>query len=148
MSNFSPGSAGANTIEGVELSRQACLYLSSVPTCAVTGLPDARWTWYFSISSVERDQLLLTLRFDAAMPEYQLAVAVTLTTVLAGSLSTFVFSSWNKPKDALPTFTDGQEGLVRDPFDVTKPEDFVDGTPLNEDLFWTKVCREIGRAHV
>lgn len=73
------------------------------------------------------------------MPEYQLHVALALAVALAGSLGTHLLSGSSKSKDALPTFSEGQEGLARDPFDVTKPEDFVDGTPLNEGAFWTKV---------
>ncbi|KAG8740134.1 hypothetical protein FRC10_004719 [Ceratobasidium sp. 414] len=38
--------------------------------------------------------------------------------------------------DILPDFV---EGALHDPFDIAKPEEVVDGTPLDEDKFWMKV---------
>ena len=75
------------------------------------------------------------------MPEFQLPIALALTAVLAASLGARVFIGREKKKDALPVFSEDQEGLTRDPFDVATPEDFVDGTPLDEDAFWTRVRR-------
>ena len=34
---------------------------------------------------------------------------------------------------------EGEEGLLRDPFDVTEPEDLVDGQPVDEERFWNRV---------
>ncbi|OSD05140.1 multidrug resistance-associated ABC transporter [Trametes coccinea BRFM310] len=73
------------------------------------------------------------------MPEYQLHIAIALAIAGATSLGIFVFSGPQKKNDALPTFVEGTESLSRDPFDVTTPEDFVDGTPINEQQFWTKM---------
>ncbi|KAI9068084.1 multidrug resistance-associated ABC transporter [Trametes sanguinea] len=73
------------------------------------------------------------------MPEYQLHVAIALAIASATSLGLFILSGPDKKNDALPTFVEGAESLSRDPFDVTAPEDFVDGTPINEQQFWTKM---------
>ena len=76
------------------------------------------------------------------MPEYQLHVAIALAIACATSLGLLVLAGPKDRKDALPTTSDGQEGLTRDPFDVTTPEDFVDGIPVDEQRFWTKVRGE------
>ncbi|CDO71111.1 hypothetical protein BN946_scf184844.g115 [Trametes cinnabarina] len=73
------------------------------------------------------------------MPEYQLHVAVALATASAISFGLFLVAGPEKTKDVLPTFVAGEDGLSRDPFDVTTPEDFVDGIPINEERFWTKM---------
>ncbi|KAI0821920.1 multidrug resistance-associated ABC transporter [Trametes gibbosa] len=73
------------------------------------------------------------------MPEYQLHVAIGLAAALVTSIGVFVLAGPQAEKNALPTFAEGQEGLGRDPFDVTTPEDFVDGLPIDEDRFWYKM---------
>ncbi|TFK92526.1 multidrug resistance-associated ABC transporter [Polyporus arcularius HHB13444] len=69
---------------------------------------------------------------------YQLHVAIALTVTLSASLISYLASGTNEKRTALPTFAEG-EGLTRDPFDVTKPEDFIDGTPVDEDDFWKRM---------
>lgn len=76
------------------------------------------------------------------MPEYQLHVAIALTAGLATSLGLFLLAGPEEKKNALPTFVEGDEALERDPFDVASAEDFVDGTPIDEQQFWSKVCGE------
>ncbi|KAI0754233.1 multidrug resistance-associated ABC transporter [Daedaleopsis nitida] len=73
------------------------------------------------------------------MPDYQLPVAIALAVTLVGSLTTYAWSAKDAGKTALPTFAEGEEALARDPFDVTKPEDLVDGTPVDEDAFWKRM---------
>ncbi|KAI0331721.1 multidrug resistance-associated ABC transporter [Cubamyces sp. BRFM 1775] len=73
------------------------------------------------------------------MPEYQLHVAIALAIVCSTSLGLFILAGPKDQKDALPTFMEGQEGLARDPFDVTTPEDLVDGIPVDEHRFWTRM---------
>ena len=72
------------------------------------------------------------------MPVYQLHVAVALAVTLVVSLVAYLAYGIQE-KTTLPTYVEGEEGLSRDPFDVTKPEDFVDGTPIDEDGFWKRV---------
>ncbi|EIW54849.1 ATP-binding cassette transporter [Trametes versicolor FP-101664 SS1] len=73
------------------------------------------------------------------MPEYQLHVAIALTAGLATSLGLFLLAGPEEKKNALPTFVEGDEALERDPFDVASAEDFVDGTPIDEQQFWSKM---------
>lgn len=73
------------------------------------------------------------------MPPYQLHVAIAQAASAAGSLAAFTLATSQGGKNALPTSSDGEEDLSRDPFNVTKPEDFVDGTPIDEDHFWARV---------
>ncbi|KAI8972894.1 ATP-binding cassette transporter [Trametes punicea] len=73
------------------------------------------------------------------MPEYQLHVAVALAVACATSLGLSIVAGLEEKNNALPTVVDGQEGLARDPFDVTNPEDFIDGLPIDEQRFWTKM---------
>lgn len=74
------------------------------------------------------------------MPQYQLEVAIFLTVGAACSLAWTL----SQPKDGqikLPVYDDGYEhGSQPDPFDVTKPEDMIDGYPLDEQAFWMTVC--------
>lgn len=75
------------------------------------------------------------------MPQYQLEVAILLAVIATCSLAIFALS---QPKDGqikLPIHDDGYEhGTQPDPFDVTKPEDIIDGYPLDERAFWMTVC--------
>ena len=77
------------------------------------------------------------------MPVYQLHVAVALSIALLGSAALYAFQSTatkaDEGKNVLPVL-EGEEGLVRDPYNVTKPEDLVDGQPLDEERFWKRVC--------
>lgn len=76
------------------------------------------------------------------MPEYQLHVAIALTAGLVTSLGLFALAGPEEKKNALPTFVEGDEALERDPYDVATAEDFVDGVPIDEQRFWSKVCGE------
>ncbi|KAH9932951.1 ATP-binding cassette transporter [Fomitopsis serialis] len=65
------------------------------------------------------------------MPQYQLEVAVVLAVSAACSLTVFLLSQLKEGKIHLDA-----EEEEQDPFDVTKPEDLVDGTPVYGDEFW------------
>ncbi|TDL25136.1 multidrug resistance-associated ABC transporter [Rickenella mellea] len=76
------------------------------------------------------------------MPAYQFESAIFLVSCAAVSLLVFVLS---RPQDGsikLPTFEEDAEGSFElageksDPFNVTKPEDLVDGQPIDEKGFW------------
>ena len=47
------------------------------------------------------------------------------------------FSKPTEGKVQLPQFV--RDEAFQDPFDVTKPEDIVDGEPVGEDAFWARV---------
>src|SRR6267154_4648062 len=75
------------------------------------------------------------------MPPYQLLLAEAL--VGATIISSFVlFLARSKEhKIHLPTTQDASlaDDVNQDPFNVTKPEDFIDGEPIDEGTFWVKV---------
>lgn len=80
------------------------------------------------------------------MLQLQLVVAIVLTVAVFCSAALFF---WLSPpnrtgKIVLPATVEDdafnqQLSDNTDPFLVTKPEDFVDGTPVNEDSFWASV---------
>ena len=73
------------------------------------------------------------------MPLFQLPVAVTLASGALLSLAIRSLSASKPGKIALPvTFNDPLESR-HDPFDVTSPEDIVDGEPVDEASFWLNV---------
>lgn len=75
------------------------------------------------------------------MPLYQLHVAIALIISAGCSFLIHLTTGPTEGKIKLPTFIqDGEEQLENDPFDVAKPEDIIDGEPLNENAFWAKVC--------
>lgn len=77
------------------------------------------------------------------MPPYQLLLAEALVGAAAISSLALFFAHSQQRKIRLPTTQDA--GLVGDvnqddPFiNVTKPEDFIDGEPIDEDAFWFKM---------
>ncbi|TCD67258.1 hypothetical protein EIP91_000335 [Steccherinum ochraceum] len=81
------------------------------------------------------------------MPELQLPVAVVLAISALCSFFQFIFLGTDEGKLRLPTTSQdiGQEPLQKDAFDVTKPEDYMDGAPLDADAFWAQTrLRKIG----
>ncbi|EJC98304.1 multidrug resistance-associated ABC transporter [Fomitiporia mediterranea MF3/22] len=77
------------------------------------------------------------------MPRYQLEVAIVLC--CSALLSAAVFALQRRPKEGaikLPLYDDGELiGATEsdDPFNVTKPEDVIDGYPIREEEFWRKI---------
>lgn len=74
---------------------------------------------------------------SSLMPQYQLEVAIALVVSATCSLSVYLLLRPTEGKIYLPY--EVEEEVERDPFDVTKPEDFVDGTPVNAEAFWQTV---------
>jgi hypothetical protein len=85
------------------------------------------------------------------MRPFQLTVAVLLTIGALCSIAVLCFrrSSANEGKIHLSldhsdivsdAECDIQEDNFPDPFDVVKPEDIIDGYPVDEAEFWAKVC--------
>ncbi|KAJ6495413.1 multidrug resistance-associated ABC transporter [Mycena sanguinolenta] len=73
------------------------------------------------------------------MPLYQLEIATALAISAFGSS---VFLYLNRPTEGkiqLPIHTELDAG--EDAFDVTKPEDIVDGYPIDGETFWVKIKR-------
>jgi hypothetical protein len=73
------------------------------------------------------------------MPLFQFPVVITLAT---GALLSLVLFGWSTSKQggiALPIVSDGPLESRHDPFDVTSPEDIIDGEPIDEAKFWVNV---------
>ena len=73
------------------------------------------------------------------MPKFQLEVATALVASALISASLLVFSKPEEGKVKLPQVANGGSESLNDPFNVTKPEDIVDGEPVDEDSFWSEV---------
>ena len=84
------------------------------------------------------------------MPRFQLEIGGFLCGCALISLLVF-FSDYQKSKAGrikLPTHVEELDGEVHesdDPFNVTKPEDTIDGTPIREEEFWQKVGQSCTR---
>ena len=75
------------------------------------------------------------------MPLYQLPVSIVLFTAAFVSFVIHIFSNPHEGKIKLPTFLqDTDDAPLKDPFDVTKAEDVIDGEPIDEEAFWSRVC--------
>lgn len=70
------------------------------------------------------------------MSQYQLHFAVTLTLSAIGSAATFYLV--NRNQNGKIKLTD-DTAAGPDPFDITQPDDFVDGFPIEETEFWAQV---------
>jgi hypothetical protein len=70
------------------------------------------------------------------MPAHQLPVAITLLVLAVCSFLEFNFSPSQYGKIKLHG---DDEVSSPDPFDVTTPEDIVDGEPLDGQEFWRRV---------
>lgn len=75
------------------------------------------------------------------MPQYQLLLAASLVGAALFSAAVFYLYNPATGKIALHDFDEDEPELAgeKDPFDVTTPEDVIDGTPLNDDQFWQQV---------
>jgi hypothetical protein len=71
------------------------------------------------------------------MPAHQLPVAITQFVLAAGSFLVLIFS---RPTEGKIQLREGDDiEIPHDPFDVTTPEDIVDGEPIGAVLFWKRV---------
>ncbi|KZV87123.1 multidrug resistance-associated ABC transporter [Exidia glandulosa HHB12029] len=77
------------------------------------------------------------------MPRFQLLLATSLVVAATGSAAVSYFLRPKTGKIALydDSFEGDEPELAgeKDPFDVTTPEDIIDGTPLNEAQFWQQM---------
>jgi hypothetical protein len=73
------------------------------------------------------------------MLRFQLPISIALVTGVVTSLITFYFTRTKEGKIQLPVSANEQN--ERDIFDVLRQEDVTDGYPIDEESFWTRVCR-------
>ena len=73
---------------------------------------------------------------------FQLPIAVTLAGTGLLSLAFHRLSASERGKIALPITSDGPLESRPDPFDVTLPEDIIDGEPIDEASFWVNVSSQ------
>jgi hypothetical protein len=71
------------------------------------------------------------------MPEYQLPVAIFLAVTTAISGTAYAFDH-GKDEGNIKLVEDAADS-EHDPYNVTTPEDVVDGEPLDESAFWANV---------
>jgi hypothetical protein len=73
------------------------------------------------------------------MPSFQFPVALALATSAILSFAVSRLSESKRGIIALPVTSDDPLEPRHDPFDVTSPEDIIDGEPIDETSFWRKV---------
>jgi hypothetical protein len=71
------------------------------------------------------------------MPPHQLPVAIALAVSTLFSALVFFLS---QPKEGKIKLLEEDETSHHDPFNVTKPEDIVNGEPIGAAEFWKRVC--------
>lgn len=71
-----------------------------------------------------------------SMPRFQLQVSIFLFAGAACSAAVFFITRPKTGKIALPLHA---EQRLHDPFDVTQPDDVVDGEPIDPEGFWARV---------
>jgi hypothetical protein len=78
------------------------------------------------------------------MQNAQLPIGISQAVVALASLAVFLYCRPREGKIKLPIHgeQDQLQPEAHDPFDVTRPEDFQDGQPIEEEKFWLKVCQE------
>lgn len=69
------------------------------------------------------------------MARFQLEIAITLIGFSAASLLFLVLRRSKEGKIQLPSHVTED---APDPFDITTPEDFIEGYPIDEENFWRK----------
>lgn len=69
------------------------------------------------------------------MPLYQLPIAAVLA---ASAVTSFAAFLGTQPTEGKIRLTEGDDEQ-NDAFDVTKPEDIIDGYPIDEQGFWSRV---------
>lgn len=72
------------------------------------------------------------------MPQFVLAVAITLAIAVVASFGSFYLYGVRDGKIQLAVHS--EDSTESDPFDVVQPIDLLDGFPIDELPFWTRVC--------
>ena len=73
------------------------------------------------------------------MPRFQLPIAIALDVSVVISLLTFYLTQAKDGQIQLPTAVVDEQN-EHDAFDVTRPEDLMDGYPIDAENFWIRVC--------
>lgn len=79
------------------------------------------------------------------MVDIQLGVAIALATSAIFSVTILYLNRVKEGEIKLPTtqseFAEDEAFMKRsDPFDVVTPDDLSEGQPIEEEVFWGKVC--------
>ena len=80
------------------------------------------------------------------MPLFQVQVAIALVACEVFSALLLIAVKPDEGKVKLPQVVEDES--LQDPFDVTKPEDIVDGEPVDEDKFWARVRAKVMMSRV
>ncbi|KAJ7477234.1 multidrug resistance-associated ABC transporter [Mycena galericulata] len=75
------------------------------------------------------------------MTVYQLDISIALAITALGSLALLALNNPTHGNIKLPVYDERHNPYDSDPFDVTKPEDLVDGYPINGDEYWARMKR-------
>ncbi|KAL0564406.1 hypothetical protein V5O48_017642, partial [Marasmius crinis-equi] len=75
------------------------------------------------------------------MPHFEFAASIALASCTLASGAAFLLNRPKEGKIKLPVQVEDGVDSALDPFDVAVPEDFVDGYPIEEDVFWNQVGR-------
>lgn len=76
------------------------------------------------------------------MPWFEFEISLVSVVLVLGSCVAFWITREKEGQVKLPTYSgdlDTRHFGESDPFDVTKPEDVMDGYPLNGEGFWQRV---------
>ncbi|KAJ4488652.1 multidrug resistance-associated ABC transporter [Lentinula lateritia] len=73
------------------------------------------------------------------MARFQLEIALALAVLIAASLFHLVINRQKDGKIQLPVNATESEQSPPDAFDVTTTEDFLEGYPIDEEIFWKKL---------
>lgn len=73
------------------------------------------------------------------MQLYQLPVSIALLALAVFSALLLIVTRSKEGKIKLPEEDDDEGTSVHDPFDITTPEDLVDGEPVGALRFWKRV---------
>ncbi|KAE9407953.1 ATP-binding cassette transporter [Gymnopus androsaceus JB14] len=76
------------------------------------------------------------------MARFQLEIALTLIIFSAASFLLLVLRRQKEGKIQLPSHVTEDEQSLPDPFDVTTPEDYIEGYPIEPVIFWRKALRK------
>jgi hypothetical protein len=74
------------------------------------------------------------------MPPYEFPVAIAL--VFSALFSAFLLFL-SQSREGTIKLLDENDSFHDDPFNVTKPEDIVDGEPIDAVEFWRRVCYDL-----